>query len=389
MSYTETTSLNWFQRIRNALIGTLFGILLVIGCIWLLIWNEGRAIGTYRALAEGAAVVISVKSDGVVSGNDGKLVHVSGPVVAEGMPADTEYGIGAKGAVGLVRDVEMYQWVEDGHGETKKKLGGGEETVTTYSYKKEWRTDIVDSSDFKQPDGHANPDSMPKGRTFRVRDGRVGAFQVDGETLSAIGDRSDLALTGDDIEKIAAQSGIGLPAKTSGKGVYFGSNASSPEVGDIRIGYQRIDLSEASIIGKQGGDRLTAFPTSNGRDVFLSESGDVDAAAMFKTAQSDNALLTWLVRAGGLVGMFIGFVLLFGVFSVLGDIVPFIGSIIGFGTGVLAFFLTLLLGPLAIAIGWIAYRPLVAVGIIAGGVVLAFLVLRLRRGKAPAAAVPA
>jgi hypothetical protein len=44
--------------------------------------------------------------------------------------------------------------------------------------------------------------------------------------------------------------------------------------------------------------------------------------------------------------------------------------------------LTLLVGPVVIAIGWFAYRPLLSVGIIAGGVLLAVIVTRLRR-KAP------
>jgi hypothetical protein len=68
--------------------------------------------------------------------------------------------------------------------------------------------------------------------------------------------------------------------------------------------------------------------------------------------------------------------------------VPFIGSIVRFGTTAVALVLTLLLGPTVIAIAWIAYRPLVAVTVLALGVALAAGILYLRRGKAsvPAAA---
>jgi hypothetical protein len=40
--------------------GLLVGLLFLVGSIVLLIWNEGRAIQTYRALAEGAANVVSM-----------------------------------------------------------------------------------------------------------------------------------------------------------------------------------------------------------------------------------------------------------------------------------------------------------------------------------------
>ena len=51
----------------------------------------------------------------------------------------------------------MYQWKEHESRETRKKLGGGTETVTTYEYKKEWASGRIDSSSFKKTDGHESP----------------------------------------------------------------------------------------------------------------------------------------------------------------------------------------------------------------------------------------
>ena len=80
MTYTETTRTSWFTKLKNGVIGTLVGIVLVLVAVYFLFWNEGRAIQTYRALVEGAGLVVSVDSSKVDAANDGKLVHISGAV---------------------------------------------------------------------------------------------------------------------------------------------------------------------------------------------------------------------------------------------------------------------------------------------------------------------
>ncbi|MEP6565361.1 MAG: TMEM43 family protein, partial [Mesorhizobium sp.] len=155
-SFREVTSVSWFGRIKRAVGGVVVGLLLVVLMVIGLFWNEGRAVQTARSLAEGSGAVVSVGADSVDAANDGKLVHVSGPVTASDGLADPDFGIAAQG-LRLSRTAEMYQWKEESKSETTKKLGGGEETVTTYSYSKVWDDSQIDSSDFKKPDGHQNP----------------------------------------------------------------------------------------------------------------------------------------------------------------------------------------------------------------------------------------
>jgi hypothetical protein len=96
-----------------------------------------------------------------------------------------------------------------------------------------------------------------------------------------------------------------------------------------------------------------------------------------------------VIRDAGLIGIFIGFQLFFGLFGVVGDLIPFIGSIVRGGTAIIALVLTLIIGPITIAIGWFAYRPLLAIGIIAGGVLIAAAVIFLRRRGGAATTAPA
>jgi hypothetical protein len=59
--------------------------------------------------------------------------------------------------------------------------------------------------------------------------------------------------------------------------------------------------------------------------------------------------------------MYMGFGSVFKPLSVIADVVPFAGRIVEFGAGVVAFSLTLCISLVTIAVGWLSYRPIVAV----------------------------
>ncbi|WP_377291568.1 TMEM43 family protein [Rhizobium sp. SG2393] len=385
MSFTETTHTSWFTRLKNGVIGIVVGLIIAVGMIVLLAWNEGRSVKTYRSLVEGAGLVVSVASDTVDPANEGKLIHISGKVVPDGTPEDSVFAVSAEGAAGLRRDVEMYQWVEESRSETKKTLGGGEETVTTYSYKKDWQSRPVDSSNFREGDGHSNPPMPFESERFTISSAHVGAFVVDGETIANLGTTKQIAVSPDLVRKIEETIAVGMPVSSDGKTLFVSNNRNAPAIGDLRIRFDRIDTGEASLIAAQSGNGLKPFNTSNGRSLFLSQAGIVGAAEMFDAAQSENTLITWLIRLGGLIGLYIGFSLSFSILGVIADVIPFVGSIVRFGTGLIAFALTLIIGPTVIALAWFAYRPLLSLGLIAGGIVLAIAVLKLRGSKSAAA----
>lgn len=384
MSVTETTSRSWFSRLGGGVAGFFIGIIVIIAAIVILFMNEGWSVNTYRALVEGAGIVQSVESSAVDPANEGKLIHITGAVNVSEIPQDDAFGIAAEGAVSLVRNVEMYQWVEESKSETKTKLGGGEETVTTYSYSREWRSDYVDSSKFKQTDGHFNPQPAIERGEFVVSQGNVGAFQVAGEKLASLGTSKQLDLTSADLDSFISGIATNQPIDINSGSVYVGQSVSNPQVGDLKISYQRTDINEASFVAAQSRNGLADYKTSNGNTIFLSSAGAKTAAVMFEDAQTENVIFTWMIRIGGLFGMFIGFVMMFSILGIIGDVIPFFGSIIRFGTSLVAFLLTIAIGPTVIAIAWFAYRPLLSIGILAVAAVIVGGVLYMRRGKAAA-----
>lgn len=368
--FTETTHKSWFQRIGDSIKGILVGIVLVAGSAGLLFWNEGRAAKTAAALNEGAGLVRTVANNTVATGNEGKLIHVSGDTSAAEEVKDPDIGFSQKG-LKLARKVEMYQWKEKKESKTREKLGGGQETVTTYRYSKDWSDKKVDSGNFRHQRGHQNP-AFPSttSRQFSVTGAKLGSFKLSQSVIGRLGsgERVDVP----DTLKDAAIAKFGPKARVEGGTIYVGTNPGSPSVGDVRVTYTLLPLQAVSVVGKQTSGGFSPFTASNGRQILLATTGTKDAAAMFQTAQDENTMLTWGLRVLGIFLMFAGFSMILAPISVFASVIPLLGNIAGFGTSLIAMISTAITAPIIIAIAWFFYRPLVSVIVLAVGAAIVF-----------------
>ncbi len=378
--FTETTSVSWFGRIARSIKGILFGIILLPLSIVLHSWNEGRAVTTSRSLKEGAAAVVSVQSDAVLPTNEGKLVHLSGEVRTSEAVSDPLFGLSAE-ALKLTRVVEMYQWKESKHSDTRKKLGGGEETVTRYTYEKTWSDREIDSSDFKEASGHQNPAKLPFPSTTTISaKSTLGAFGIPADIIAKMGGESALMPTSDCVARLPEN--WKAKARLHGESVYLGTDPEAPAVGDARVTFKVVKPATFSILAKQQANSLAAYQTKAGREIERVESGSISAEQMFQHAESENTLMTWALRFGGFIVMLTGFSLLLNPLKILADVIPFIGSIVGFGTGLVSLILAFAGSLVVIAIAWLAVRPLL------GGTLLltaagafAYGLIRIRRNR--------
>ncbi|WPD22536.1 MAG: TMEM43 family protein [Candidatus Electrothrix scaldis] len=385
-SYTEVTSESWFGRIGGALKGIIFGFILFLGAFPLLFWNEGRAVKTYKTLKEGGGAVISVASDQVDPANEGKLIHLSDRAYTEEVLTDPVFGV-AENALRLRRKVEMYQWKESSKSETQKKLGGGTETVTTYSYSKTWSDDVIRSSSFKKSGGHENPGAMPyNSEEQTAKQVTLGAFQLSSSQVQRINQFQSLAVS----EDTPLSEGMSGRVERWNGGFYVGDDPASPQIGDVRIRFEFVPPVQVSMVAQQNGSRLQAYHAQAGGDIELLQVGQHSAEAMFQKAQTDNTILTWALRAVGFVLMMIGLSLIFKVFSVLADVLPFLGNIVEAGTGFIAFLLAAVLSLITIAIAWIVFRPLLAIILLVAAVGLVVLIgSKVKAGKARRASTAA
>ena len=385
MSYTETTSVSWFGRIRRSFGGVLVGLLLIVGMIVLLFWNEGRAVQTARSLAEGAGLVVTVDAGSIDASRDGMLIHVVGPVETQERLRDPEFGIVSTG-VRLDRKAEMYQWIETSKSETRKKVGGGEETVTTYSYDMGWSDRPQDSSQFKQPGGHSNPPMEVRGERYVVSSANLGAFDLSQRVLGMIGGAQKVQLSPDQTDAIQHAVGAGMKVNVTNGLIYLGSNPQEPRLGDYRVSYELVPLGTISVVGRQSGSGFDPYQTQAGDALLMVENGSVAAQQMFEDAMASNTVITWIVRIVGLIFLIVGFSLVMGPLGVIGDVIPFIGSIVRMGTGIIATFAGIIVGTVVIAFAWFWYRPITALIILIVGAALAYGVTLL--GKRRQAAAP-
>jgi hypothetical protein len=379
-SYTHFSHQGWFERIGGAIKGVLVGAVFFIVSFPLLFWNEGRAVHRAQALEEGASSVVSVDSASVSPGTEGRLVHFTGSATGEKL-ADPDFGVSREG-IHLRRVVEMYQWKETKKSERRKDgIGGGEKTVTTYSYSPGWSEKLIRTEDFEgdgRSDGqHVNPPEMRvPAQQWTAAKVTVGAFTLPRGLVDQIDEDQPVRV---DDSMLANLSSEWKDAATVQNGQFYLGRAgvrpdpSAPKIGDARVAFKLVPPGPVSVMARQTGSTLAPYQAKSG-ELFILHSGTQTAAELISIEQQKNTTLTWILRGVGFLVMWIGLAIALNPLKVVADVVGFIGDLAGIGivliTGVLAFALSLT----TIAIAWVAYRPVLGIGLLviaAGGFVYA------------------
>jgi len=378
-TYTETSYQSWGGRIKGAIGGILFGLIMFLGSFGLLFWNEGRTVKRTRVLEEGAASVVTVSTESVDATNEGKLVHMTGQATTDEVLKDKEFGVSIN-AIKLKRVAEMYQWDEREETKTRKKTGGGTEKKTTYYYNKTWSQYHIDSNGFKDTSGHENPSSMPySSEEWTAKDVKVGAYSLSSGLVDEIDNFTGLAVEESQIKKLPKSTR--KKAKANDGMIYMGRDPVSPEIGDMRISFQAALPTVVSLVSKQIKNSFMPYKMEYGF-IELLEVGSFSSDEMFRMAQQQNKLIAWAIRAGGFVVMLIGIFLIFRPLAVMADVLPILGSLLGAGLLIFSTLIAFSLSLLTISIAWIVYRPLIGIPLLAlavlGIVALAALGLKKR-----------
>ena len=405
------TSQSWFSRIGGAIKGVFIGLLLFVVGFPVLWMNEHDAVRNTNALKELQKVTIDVGTPEIKAENEGKPVFMTGPAATQDILTDPVFGI-SENAIRLEREVEIYQYVERQHSETKKKMGGGTETITTYTYEPAWVQAPIDSNTFEDPDAKTNYHNVGIMRfqndDLKAKNVSFGAFKFGPEIIAKIGGSKSytfapdfqlpqqLKALGGRIEgeyvivpytapstttanaigqTVTAVAGNG-DANAAGQAI---ANAVIPnniaQIGDLRVKFALTKPHDVSLIAVQKGDTFTDYTAKNGKTQFLFRDGTHTATDLFEAKAASNKMKRWLFRFLGFMLMYIGMSMVFRPLSVFAVIVPIIGTIVGKGTGFVAFIIAAICSLVTIAIAWIAYRPILAISllIVAGGCIYLFI----------------
>jgi hypothetical protein len=183
---------------------------------------------------------IKVSADRVDPANEGRHVQVTGRLTASSAARDGDMDIAAKAAV-LLRKVEMFQWHERcEHG-------------AACTYETAWSLQRIESSAFREPQGHENPPMRLVDAYFSGADLRLGAFTVGPELVAA-----QVALADHPVHAADLPPNLAATFADANGALYAGGDASHPRVGEVKVSYRIAPLGEAVLRGVQHGNRLTA-----------------------------------------------------------------------------------------------------------------------------------
>lgn len=352
MAYTETTSTSWLGRIGNSIKGMLLGLVMVPIAFGVLIVNERNAVRDIRANDEMGNKVVSVASDVVNPADEGRLVHLNGPAHTGEILKNGEFGIEAT-AIRISWQSLIYQWEESSKQKTRKKLGGGEERVTTYQYKQVWSPTTISSSAFKEA-GHDNIGQQTfTSSSAQAQHVTLGAYSLPRGLIAQIRSSEPLPLT-------QLPAPLAKRGQLSG-GIFYTGDPASSQIGDEKVTFSITRTGNVSVIAVQSGGSFIPFMARNGKEKFLLYEGLLSAEQMVKGEEQKAMMLRWILRGAGGFAMFFGFVLLLKPLSVFADVVPLFGSLVGFATGVIALLLSGAISLFVIAISWLVFRPLLAI----------------------------
>ena len=426
MAYTETTTRSYGSRLGGSLKGMFTGLILFFAATALLWWNEGRAVKQSDAIKDAEKNYVSMDNPGKLDPSlDGELVYASTLATTDEVLEDGEFGVKAN-AINMARRVEYYQWEEQASSTTKDKLGGSEETTTTYTYKVGWCDRPVDSQNFKDPayQGKNSVLATVDDAEWSAQVVNFGAYVLPEFVINSLtpNEQLDVEATKDmlnqwekrlnpDAKSIAAKTAEAVKAALNdtslvkkdsvempqieleteyvhvgGNQIYLGKNPSAPQIGDVRITYFKCSPTKCSLIAKVKGNTFAKYKAKNGKLISFVQKGAVDSDEMIQNAKDANTAFTWVFRLLGLFLIYMSLRMLLGFPEMLLKVVPFLSTILGIGVGIVCFLLTVIWGGLVIAVAWFFYRPLLSICILAVVGAAGFFLWKRKKAAVPATA---
>ena len=415
MAYQEVTTTGYGTRVGNSFKAIGSGILLFLAGTALLWWNEGRAVKTEKMLDEAGSAYVEMENPEKKDASlEGELICGTALASTEDSLSDAQFGVGAK-AISLTRKVEYYQWVEHSQEKKEDKLGGKEVTTTTYTYSKEWVSRPVESAQFKDP-AYQNKNMVlttVEDQQQYAENVSWGAYKLNESLIHSISSREglDLAIAEDLLKqfdqstKTAYERFYGVqknqqpaeqPAETaavsdSAKAVndsinnaianaenkkdfeyihqannvlYYGKVPGSPEVGDVRVTFEKVVPAKVTVMAVVDGDSFKPFKAKNGKRFQTLVMGKKSGDEIIEAEKEANNMWTWALRIIGILMVIGGLKGIFGFIETILKVVPFIAGIFGWGIGLICTVVGIAWSLIVIAIAWLFYRPLLGISLL-------------------------
>lgn len=400
MAVTEITKTSYGQRLGSSFKGIGTGFLMFIIGTCLLFWNEGNVLKKSRSLKRADKVTVEMNDISTVDPKlDKQLVHASGKTATNDILIDNLFGV-RENAVKLNRKVEYYQVRETSTSKTKDKVGGGQETVTTYDYKEGWSSTRINSSEFK--------DEKYRGVNFVLCDAETegwtaenvtfGAYRLPKELIVSIsGDKPvELNLSEDLLKTLNNTAGAAkrdtskslVEAETGNlkyihvndNVLYIGQSSMNPQIGDVRITFTKVLPDEVSILAEVSGDTFTKhIDPKNGKSLETLSMGNRSQEEMYASEHAANNAMKWIFRLLGFLLVLGGLKGIFEIVVTILKVIPFIANIVNLAMNIVLWVVAFAWSFIVVAIAWIFYGHIV--GILFLAIALVILGFFASKGK--------
>ena len=414
MAYQEVTTIGYGTRVGRSFKSIGSGFVLFCLATALLWWNEGRAVKTEKMLDEAGGAYVEMPNPGKKDASlEGELICGTAMATTEDSLCDTDFGIGAK-AISIRRTVEYYQWEEHVKETRKDKLGGSEEVTKEYTYTKGWVSRPIESADFKDRAYQKKNMVLTTVEEAEQYAENVswGAYKLSESLVQSISSREDMELSipedllaqldkntqtayerfyGKQSQPVvqptatAEVSGSAKAANDSvsqtmtaaenkrdleyvhqaGNVLYYGRVPGSPEVGDVRVTFEKIVPAKVTVMAVVDGDSFKPFKAKNGKRFERLVMGKKTGDEIIEDAKTTNNVWTWILRFIGVILVIVGLKGIFGIIETILKVVPFVAGIFGWGIGLVCTVVGVVWSLIVIALAWLFYRPLLGIALLA------------------------
>ncbi|XP_018345101.1 PREDICTED: transmembrane protein 43 homolog isoform X1 [Trachymyrmex septentrionalis] len=336
------------EQFRQSWLTAIIGSIMFATGMCLLFWNEGRAVKVAHSLDEALHNVIVLPNSMILSSEyEGRLIHLSGPLLVSEPLTEPDYGI-IISSVKLKRRVQMYQWVEI---EEEPSFGEITEGEKHYYYTTEWKDKLVDSDHFYIRTGHHNPKEIPIKSQVQIADEvKIGAYTLGMELKKKFNDFVEI--TSDERperKNIKMHSGL----------YYHSADLWNPQVGDIRIQFSYAGKNDNvySVIGLLEKDTIKPYYTSHGEEILLQRKHKMSVDQMFHLEHVHNYWRTWTIRGLGWLVLFVAATCLANILKTIILNSTFLCGIIAVES--LTMSVSMSISLLVIGFAWVWYRPVI------------------------------
>ena len=146
--------------------------------------------------------------------------------------------------------------------------------------------------------------------------------------------------------------------------LYFGRVPGAPEVGDVRVTFEKVVPAKVTVMAVVDGDTFKPFKAKNGKRFQTLVMGKKSGDEIIDAEKEANNMILWALRILGIMIVIGGLKGIFGFLTTILKVVPFIAGIFGWGIGVVCTVIGIAWSLIVIALAWLFYRPLLGISLL-------------------------